>query len=286
MREYIEKAKVLVEALPYIKEFSGITVVIKYGGSALVNLEIKESLMKDIALMKFVGLKPVVVHGGGPEINSMLKRLNIESRFLDGLRITDEETMEVAEMVLSGKLNKDIAAELSLHGIQAAGISGKDARSILVEKYMPDGADIGLVGSIKKVNTSLIKTLIDNDFVPVISPIGTDENGLSFNVNADTAAVAIAGALNAEKLLFLTDVEGILRDRTDSSSAYTRVKAEILPKMIEEGIVSGGMIPKVESCMEAVNAGVQNVHILDGRVEHCLLLEIFTKEGIGTMIER
>ncbi|MDR1559531.1 MAG: acetylglutamate kinase, partial [Clostridiales bacterium] len=246
MREYIEKAKVLVEALPYIKEFNGITVVIKYGGSALVNQEIKESVIKDIALMKFVGFKPVVVHGGGSEINSMLKRLRIESRFENGLRVTDEQTMEVVEMVLTGKLNKEITTDLSLHGILAAGISGKDGRSIQVERYMPNGTDIGLVGAIKNIDTMLMRTLINNDFVPVISPVGVDENGVGYNVNADTAAVAIAGALNAEKLVFLTDVEGILRDRRDASSVYSRVKAAKLPQMIEKGIISGGMIPKVE----------------------------------------
>ena len=285
MREYIEKAKVLVEALPYINEFNGITVVIKYGGSALVNLDIKESLIKDIALMKFVGFKPVVVHGGGPEINAMLERLNIESSFINGLRVTDEQTMEVVEMVLTGKLNKEITTALSLQGVQAAGISGKDGKSIQVEKYMPNGTDIGFVGAIKKVDTALIKTLIDNNFIPVISPIGADEFGIGYNVNADMAAVAIAGALKAEKLVFLTDVAGILHDRKDVNSVYSRIKAERIPEMIEQGVISGGMIPKVESCTEAVRAGVQHVHILDGRVEHCLLLEIFTKEGIGTMIE-
>jgi len=286
MKEYIEKAKVLVEALPYINEFNGITIVIKYGGSALINQDIKESLIKDIALMKFVGLKPVVVHGGGPEINAMLKRLNIESRFTGGLRVTDEQTMEVVEMVLTGKLNKAITTDLSMHGVLAAGISGKDGRSIQVEKNMPGGVDIGLVGAVKKIDTTLLKTLIDNDFIPVISPIGVDDNGVGYNVNADTAAVAVAGALQAEKLVFLTNVEGILHDRYDANSVYTRVKAGQIPRMIEEGIISGGMIPKVESCAEAVSAGVQHVHILDGRVEHCLLLEIFTKEGIGTMIEK
>jgi len=286
MREYIEKAKVLVEALPYINEFNGITVVIKYGGSALVNHEIKESLIKDIALMKFVGFKPVIVHGGGPEINAMLKRLHIESRFADGLRVTDKQTIEVVEMVLSGKLNKEITTDLSLHGVMAVGISGKDGRSIQAVKYTPNGTDIGMVGAIKKVDTTLLKTLIDNGFVPVVSPIGVGECGEGYNINADTAAVAVAGALKAEKLVFLTDVEGILHDRSDASSVYTRIKADKLAKMIADGIISGGMIPKAESCVEAVNAGVPNVHILDGRVEHCLLLEIFTKEGIGTMVER
>ncbi|MDR1913584.1 MAG: acetylglutamate kinase [Clostridiales bacterium] len=285
MREYIEKAKVLVEALPYIKQFNGYTVVIKYGGSALVNQDIKLSLIKDIALMKFVGFKPVVVHGGGPEINSMLSRLNIKSEYVDGLRVTDEQTMEVVEMVLTGKLNKEIVSDLVLQGIMSAGISGKDDASILVEKHMPGGVDIGRVGEIKYVNTTLIKTLIDNDFVPVISPVGVDETGVSYNVNADTAALAVAGALKAEKLVFLTDVEGVLRDRHDSGSVYTRLNVSRIPNLIEQGIISGGMIPKVLGCVAAVNAGVKHVHILDGRVEHCLLLEIFTKEGVGTMVE-
>jgi acetylglutamate kinase len=286
MREYIEKAKVLVEALPYIKEFNGITVVIKYGGSALGNHTVKESLIKDIALMKFVGFKPVVVHGGGAEINAMLNRLQIESQYLNGLRITDEQTMETAEMVLSGKLNKEITTDLSKHGIHSVGISGKDGQTIQVKKYMPNGEDIGFVGKIEKVDTTLIKTLIDSDFVPVISPISADENGVSYNVNADTAAVAIAGALNAEKLVFLTDVVGILRDQTDFSTVYSRLQISKINEMIEQRVITGGMIPKVESCIEAVNSGVQHVHILDGRVEHCLLLEIFTTDGIGTLIER
>ncbi|MDR1644122.1 MAG: acetylglutamate kinase [Clostridiales bacterium] len=286
MQDYIEKAKILVEALPYIKEFNGITVVIKYGGSALVNKDIKKSLMQDIALLKFVGLKPVVVHGGGPEINQMLGRLGIKSRFQDGLRVTDDETMEVVEMVLNGKLNKEIASDLTLHGILSAGVCGKDGGLLKVEKLMPGGSDIGRVGTIKNVNPAVLKALLDEDFVPVVSPVGADLEGNSYNVNADSAAVAIAGALKAEKLVFLTDVEGILQDRKDSSTVLTRVKASRIPEMIEEGVISGGMIPKVQSCVDAVHAGVSHVHILDGRVEHCLLLEIFTKEGIGSMVEK
>ncbi|MDR3238752.1 MAG: acetylglutamate kinase [Clostridiales bacterium] len=286
MREYIEKAKTLIEALPYIKEFNGITVVIKYGGSALVNQEIKKSLMQDIALMKFVGLKPVVVHGGGPEINQTLNRLGMESRFVNGLRVTDRETMEVVEMVLTGKLNPEITSALSLQGILAAGISGKDGGTLRAEKLCPGGVDIGFVGEVRNVDTTLIRTLLDNDFVPVVSPIGADQQGQSYNVNADMAAVAVAGALRAEKLVFLTDVEGILLDRKDVGSVLSHVRAAEIPRMIREGVVSGGMIPKVESCAAAVDAGVKRVHILDGRVEHCLLLEIFTKEGIGTMVEK
>jgi len=285
MKEYIEKAKILIEALPYIKEFSGITVVIKYGGSALINEKVKKSLIKDIALMKFVGFKPVVVHGGGPEISDTLKRLSIESRFVNGLRYTDEEVMEVAEMVLSGKINKEIATDLSMQGILAAGISGKDGAMLKARKMNVSGEDLGFVGEIVKVDTTLIKTLMDNDFVPVISPVGLDDQGTSYNINADYAAVAVAGALKAEKLVFLTDVEGIMCNKDDSSTVLTNITVSKIREMIAEGIISGGMIPKVECCIAAIEAGVSHVHILDGRIEHCLILEIFTKEGIGTLIE-
>lgn len=285
-RKYIEKAEVLVEALPYIKEFSGITVVIKYGGSALINDEIKASLIKDIALMKFVGFRPVVVHGGGPEISGMLKRLDIPSHFEDGLRVTNDETMEVVEMVLSGKLNKELVTDISLQGISAVGVSGKDAQMLKVKKLMPNGKDIGHVGEIVSVDTSLITTLLDNDFVPVISPVGVDENGIGYNVNADYAAVAIAGALKAQKLVFLTDVAGILADVKDEDSVYPFIKAEEIYRMLDDGRITGGMIPKVQCCIAGVEAGVGNVHVLDGRLEHCLILEIFTKKGIGTLISK
>ena len=286
MAEYIEKAKILVEALPYIEEFKGITVVIKYGGSALVNEEIKNTIMQDIALMKYVGFKPVVVHGGGPDINNMLKRIGKESVFVDGLRVTDEETMEIAEMVLSGKVGKAIASEIEAQGIKACGISGRDGRTLKVNKLTPNGNDIGFVGEVCCVDTTLIKTLMDNDFVPVISSIGFDENGDTYNINADYAAVAVAGALKAEKLVFLTDVEGVLTDVKDSNSLITRINTEEIQKLIADGTVSGGMIPKVQCCLSGVEAGVKHVHILDGRVEHCLILEIFTKDGIGTLIEK
>lgn len=284
MQEIIDKAKILVEALPYIKEFNGITVVIKYGGSALINEEIKTTVIQDIALMKFVGFKPVVVHGGGPDISTFLQRLGIESRFVNGLRVTDDDTMEVVEMVLTGKLNKAITTELNLQGIQAVGISGKDGGMLKVEKIYPDGQDIGHVGEIKSVNTNVIRTLIENDFVPVISPVGMDEEGNSYNVNADYAAVAVASALKAEKLVFLTDVPGILRDINDPKSVFSHIQAPQIKEMIRTGAISGGMIPKVECCLDAVEKGVNNVHILDGRMEHCLILEIFTKKGIGTLI--
>ena len=285
MQEYIDKAKILIEALPYIKKFNGITVVIKYGGSALNNDKIKNTIMADIALMKFVGFKPVVVHGGGPEINTMLNRLNIESKFINGLRVTDETTMEVVEMVLAGKVNKAITSQLCMQGIKAVGISGKDDNVILAEKKLVDGADLGQVGQVVKINTDLIYTLINNDFVPVISTVAVDENGNSYNINADYGAVAIAGALKAEKLVFLTDVAGVLRNVNDPASLITHMKAGEARKMIASGAISGGMIPKVECCLAGVEAGVSHVHILDGRVEHCLILEIFTNEGIGTMME-
>ncbi len=282
----IEKAKVLVEVLPYVKEFGGYTAVIKYGGSALIDDNIKSTIIQDIALLKCVGIKPIIVHGGGPDINKMLSRLEIESKFHNGLRITDEATMEVVEMVLSGTINKAIASELTLQGVRGVGISGKDAGILKAKKKLSDGQDLGMVGVIEEVDTALLKTLLDNDFVPVIAPIGTDEEGNTFNINADYAAVAIAGALNAEKLVFLTDVNGIMSDVSNSDSVYSRIKTDDIKKMIDNGTISGGMIPKVECCMAGVEAGVRHVHILDGRVQHCLILEIFTKDGIGTLIER
>lgn len=286
MEQIIKKAEVLTEALPYINEFKGFTVVIKYGGSALINEEVKETIIKDIALMKFVGLKPVVVHGGGKDITNMLERLGKESEFKNGLRVTDSETMEIAQMVLAGKINKELAADLSSKGINAVGICGKDAGTLYAKKIMPNGEDIGLVGEVEKVNTQLIQSLIDNDFVPVISPIGFDETGESLNINADYAAVAIAGALNANKLVFITDVSGVLEDVNDPKSVISVINVKQVEKMISNGIISGGMIPKVDCCIAGVNAGVQHVHILDGRIPHCLILEIFTKKGIGTLIER
>jgi len=286
MQEYIEKAKILVEALPYIKEFSGITVVIKYGGSALVDEQIKNTVMQDIALMKFVGFRPVVVHGGGPEINGMLKRLDIQSEFVNGLRVTDAPTMEVVEMVLAGKLNKAIVTELQLQGIKAVGVSGKDGGMLKARRMRPNGQDVGLVGEVERVDTSLINTLLDNDFVPVISPIGFDDQGNSYNINADYAAVAVAGALRAGKLVFLTDVAGVMEDIRDAASVISHMTADKARALIADGTISGGMIPKVDCCLAGADAGVAHVHILDGRVEHCLILEIFTQKGIGTMIER
>lgn len=286
MLDVINKANILTEALPYIKKFSGITVVIKYGGAALINEEIKSTVIKDIALMKYVGFKPVVVHGGGKDINKALEAVGIEPKFKDGLRVTDEPTMEIVQQVLAGKINKNLTTELCMHGINAVGICGKDAGFMQVKKAMPKGMDIGLVGEVTEVKTGLINTLIDNDFVPVISSIGVDDEGKSYNVNADYAAVAVAGALKAEKLVFVTDVAGIMRDVNDPDSVISTIKVDEVNSLIEDGTISGGMLPKVECCMAGVKSGVNNVHILDGRIAHCLILEIFTKKGIGTLIEK
>ena len=286
VHENTYKANILMEALPYIKQFSGETVVIKYGGAAMVDEAIKHTVMEDIALMKLIGMKPVIVHGGGPEINQMLKKVGKESVFKNGLRVTDEETVEVAEMVLAGKVNKSIVQLLEQQGISAAGLSGKDGNTMLCTKNMPHGEDIGYVGKIVHVNTGLIDTMLSAGSTPVIAPIGTDENAQSYNINADYAALHIAKALKAKKLVFMTDVPGILRDIEDPSSFISEIRASAALGLIEDGTISGGMIPKVKSCLEAIEGGVQNVHILDGRIEHCLLLEFFTSRGIGTLIRQ
>ena len=286
MQIYIDKAKTLMEALPYIKRFYDKTVVIKYGGSALINDNIKQTVIQDSALMKLLGMHPVIVHGGGPDINAFLEQMDIESKFINGLRVTDEKTMEIVEMVLSGKLNKHIVTEIETQGVKAVGISGKDGGIIKAKKIEKDGIDYGCVGDIVSVDPTLVQSLINNEFIPVIAPIGKDENGTTYNINADYAAVAIAGALKAEKLVFLTDVEGVMRDINDPNSIMSFISSKKIQKLIEDGTISGGMIPKVECCMEGIRKGVNNVHILDGRVEHCLILEIFTPEGIGTMIEK
>lgn len=286
MKSIINKAEILTEALPYIKKFSGITVVIKYGGAALVNEEIKSTIIKDIALVKFVGFKPVVVHGGGKDINKALERVGIEPQFKDGLRVTDEETMEVVQEVLVGKVNKSLVTELCLQGINAVGVCGKDSGFMKVKKATPNGLDLGLVGEVTEVDTTLINTLLDNDFVPVISTVGVDEEGNSYNVNADYAAVAVAGALNAEKLVFITDVAGVMRDVNNPNSVISTTNTAEINELIADGTIAGGMIPKVQCCLAGVNAGVKNVHILDGRIAHCLILEIFTNKGIGTLIEK
>lgn len=280
----IEKAKVLIEALPYIQAFHDHIVVIKYGGSAMLDPDINNAIVQDIVLLKLVGLKPVIVHGGGPEINTMLDRVGIQSQFVDGLRVTTKETVEVVEMVLAGKVNKNIVSMVNQKGGNAIGITGKDGNLLEAQKIQKGNVDLGYVGEIVKVNTSIINTLIDNDFIPIIAPLGTDKQGNTYNINADYAAVAIASALKAQKLVFLTDVEGVLKDKDDPNTRISYLSKTKAIQYIEEGIIAGGMIPKVECCLEAIDKGVEMVHILDGRVEHSLILEIYTYNGIGTMI--
>ena len=279
------KAEILIEAIPYIRKFAGETVVIKYGGSAMVDEKLKKSVIKDIAMLKYLGLHPIVVHGGGKEITSLLARLGKESVFVDGLRVTDAETAGVAEMVLSGSIGKSLVENLEAVGIQACGINGKDGHTLLSRKKIDEkGRDLGFVGEIEKVDTRLIRTLTDSGFVPVISPVGVDAFSQTYNVNADYAASAIAGALDAQKLIFLTDVEGILRDKDRPDTIIRRMNAKEARDLIADGTIKGGMIPKVDCCLDALDKGVKSVHVLDGRLPHSILLEIFTAEGIGTML--
>lgn len=279
------KAEVLVGAIPYIRKFRNETVVIKYGGSAMVDSQLKKSVIRDIAMLKYLGINPIVVHGGGKEISALLARMGKESVFVDGLRVTDSETASVAEMVLSGSIGKSLVENLESMGIKACGINGKDGHTMMAKKLVDEkGRDLGFVGEIEKVDVSLIKTLIDADYVPVISPVGVDSYSQTYNINADYAASAIAGALHAEKLVFLTDVEGILKDKNDPSSIISRMNADEAKRLVYEGVIKGGMIPKVECCLDALEKGVQTVHVLDGRLPHSILLEIFTAEGIGTMM--
>lgn len=286
METLIKKAQILIDALPYIQKFSGKTVVIKYGGNAMINEELKNQVMEDIILLKFIGLNPIVVHGGGPDISKALDEKGVKSKFINGLRVTDEETVKVAQEVLIGKTNKEIVALINKHGGRAIGISGIDASFIECEKQktVVDGeeVDIGYVGKITNVQSEVLDHLYKDQWIPVIAPIGTDSEGNSYNVNADTVASAVAAAVEAEKLILLTDVEGI-KDK-NGEIVYEASPAEI-EAMIEDGTINGGMIPKVKGCMEAINDGVTGVHIIDGRIPHCLLLEIFTTTGIGTMIK-
>ena len=279
------KADVLIEAIPYMRKFAGAIVVVKYGGSAMVDERLKKSVIKDIALLKYIGFKPVVIHGGGKEITSLLDRLGKKTEFVDGLRVTDGETAAVAEMVLSGSIGKSLVENLEAVGIAACGINGKDGHTLQARKKVyKNGSDLGFVGEIEKVDTHLIETLIHSGYVPVISPVGVDMFSQTYNINADYAASAIAGALSAQKLVFLTDVEGILRDKDDPSSIIRRMSAVEARSLIADGTIKGGMIPKVECCLDALDKGVKSVHVLDGRLPHSMLLEIFTASGIGTMV--
>ncbi len=281
----VKKAEVLIEAIPYIRRFRGTTVVIKYGGSAMVDDKLKKAVITDIAMLKFLGLKPVVVHGGGKEISALLKIMGKESVFIDGLRVTDSETAGVAEMVLSGSIGKSLVKDLEAVGIHACSINGKDGNTFTASKKNdPKGRDLGFVGEIIKIDTTLMDTLMDAGFVPVISPIGTDKDGNTYNTNADYAASAVAGALNAQKLVFMTDVDGIMRDKDDTDTLIKKLTRTEALKLIADGTINGGMIPKTECCIDALDKGVKSVHVLDGRVPHSILLEIFTEDGIGTML--
>ena len=287
METEILKAEVLIEAIPYIRRFAGSVVVVKYGGSAMIDESLRKSVVQDIAMMKYIGLKPVVVHGGGKEITSMLDRLGKKTEFLDGLRVTDKETAKIAEMVLSGSIGKDLVEDLQSIGIPSVGISGKDGRTLLCSKKLDEkGRDLGYVGQIDKVDNTLLETLISNGFVPVVSPVGVDLHSQTYNVNADYAASAIAGSLNAQKLVFLTDVEGILKDKNNPNSILRYLTGEQAVSFIADGTINGGMIPKVQCCLDALEKGVKSVHVLDGRVPHTILLEIFTTKGVGTMVTR
>ena len=287
MKSEILKAEVLVEAIPYIRRFAGSVVVVKYGGSAMVDDALCASVIQDIAMLKYIGLKPVVVHGGGNEITAMLQKLGKKTEFLDGLRVTDAETAKIAEMVLSGSIGKGLVEKLQSVGIPSVGISGKDGRTLLCSRKRDEkGRDLGFVGQIEKVDTALLGTLIDKGFVPVLSPVGVDEKSHTYNVNADYAASAVAGALDAQKLVFLTDVEGILKDKDDASTRFSSLTQSEALAYIKDGTIAGGMIPKVQCCLDALQKGVESVHVLDGRVPHAILLEIFTAEGIGTMVTK
>ena len=283
MDKLFEKARTLIEALPYIQAFNKKIVVVKYGGSAMLDENLKKKVIQDIVLLKLVGMQPVIVHGGGKEISRWLENVNIEPHFVNGLRFTDDATMEVVEMVLN-KVNKELVQMIGELGMKAVGISGKDGSLLHCHKKEVDGEDIGLVGEVSEVNPDIIFDLLEKDFLPVICPVGFDKEYTSYNVNADDAACAIAKALKAEKLAFLTDVEGVYKDFNDKSSLIEKISISEIEKLIESGQMGGGMLPKLSNCLDAVKNGVNRVTIADGRVAHCLLLEMFTNKGIGTMI--
>jgi acetylglutamate kinase len=283
MEQVLEKAEVLIEALPYIQRFNRSVIVIKYGGSAMANEELQKNVIKDVALLKLVGFKPIIVHGGGKEISRWVEKTGKKAEFVSGLRVTDDETMELAEMVLN-KVNKKLVSMVEQLGIRGIGISGKDGGMLTVTKKYVDGQDIGFVGDIKNVNPEILYDLLEKDYLPIVAPIGMDENGDTYNVNADDAACAIAKAVCAEKLAFLTDIEGVYKDINDASSFISRMTVTEVKEFIADGYATGGMLPKLLNCSTAAEQGVNRVHILDGRIAHCLLLEIFTKKGIGTLV--
>ncbi len=283
MTEVLKKAEVLIEALPYIQQFNRKIIVVKYGGSAMSNEELQKNVIKDVTLLKLVGFKPIIVHGGGKEISRWVGKVGKEPEFVNGLRVTDAETMEIAEMVLS-KVNKSLVTMVQELGVKAVGISGKDGGLLTVEKKYSDGKDIGFVGDIQEVNPKILYDLLEKDFLPIVAPVGLDRDFRTYNINADDAACAIAKAVHAEKLAFLTDIEGLYKDINDKSSFISRLYASEADQLITEGIIGGGMLPKLNNCTSAIRNGVSRVHILDGRIPHCLLLEIFTDRGIGTAI--
>ena len=283
MSSILSKAEVLIEALPYIQKFNRKYIVVKYGGSAMSNEELQKNVIKDVTLLKLVGFKPIIVHGGGKEISRWVGKVGKEAKFVNGLRVTDEETMEIAEMVLN-KVNKSLVTMVQELGVKAVGVSGKDGGLLKVEKKYSDGQDIGFVGDIKEVNPKVLFDLIEKDFLPIVAPIGLDDNFQTYNINADDAACAIAKAVGAEKLAFLTDIEGLYKDINDKASFISRISASQADKLIADGFIGGGMLPKLNNCTSAIKNGVNRVHILDGRIPHCLLLEIFTRNGVGTAI--
>lgn len=281
-----EQASILVQALPYIQKYHGKTIVIKYGGNAMIDEELKQSVLRDIVLMHFVGMKPILVHGGGPEITGMMKRIGKEPTFVNGLRVTDEETMEIAEMVLAGKTNKGIVSIINRHGGKAVGLSGKDANLIVAEKKLSGGVDIGYVGKVTHINPEILQVLSQNGYIPVISSVAIGPEGESLNINADHIAGSIAASVGAQKLIMMTDVTGIYDDYNDKSTLHSVLNANQALDMINSGKIDKGMIPKVEACITALEGGVERTHIIDGTVPNALLMEIFTDTGIGTMIEK
>lgn len=283
MDKYLEKAEVLIEALPYIQRFNRRIIVVKYGGSAMVDETLKKQVIQDVTLLKLVGFKPIIVHGGGKEISRWVGKVGMEPRFINGLRVTDEDTMEIAEMVLN-KVNKSLVQMVQELGVKAVGISGKDGGLLTVEKKYSDGKDIGFVGEITEVNPKVLYDLLEKDFLPIVCPIGLDKEFNTYNINADDAACAIAKAVNAEKLAFLTDIEGVYKDPEDKSTLISELTIEDAHGLIDDGFIGGGMLPKLNNCIDAIDNGVSRVHIMDGRIPHCLLLEIFTNRGIGTAI--
>ena len=284
-QKYLDKAETLIEALPYIQRFNRKIVVVKYGGSAMLDEELKANVIKDVVLLKLIGFKPIIVHGGGKEISRWVNKVGMEPRFINGLRVTDKDTMEIAEMVLA-KVNKELVTLVESLGVQAVGISGKDGGLLQCHKKLSNGEDIGYVGDIEKVNPKVLQDLLERDVLPIALPIGYDTNFDSYNINADDAACAIAEAVHAEKLVFLSDIEGVYKDKDDPNTLISELHVHEAEKLISEGYVGGGMIPKLQNCIDAIEEGVNRVHILDGRIPHSLLLEIFTNKGIGTAILR